>query len=52
MRKLQRRAKSSSGIGTRSVTHNWKFAVVYATSAQNKKSEAEKNLNDVNKKIG
>ncbi len=25
--------------------------VVYATSAQNKKSEAEKNLNDVNKKI-
>lgn len=51
MRKLQRRAKAvlvlvlvvSLTIGS--------SQVVYATSAQNKKSEAEKNLNDVNKKI-
>ena len=37
--------KSSSGIGTRSVTHNWKFAGSVCDIG------TEKNLNDVNKKI-
>ena len=51
MRKLQRRAKAVlASVLVVSLTIG-SSQVVYATSAQNKKSEAEKNLNDVNKKI-
>ena len=50
MRKTTETGKSSSGIGTVVSLTIGSSQVVYATSAQNKKSEAEKNLNDVNKK--
>lgn len=51
MRKLQRRAKAVLALVLVVSLTIGSSQVVYATSAQNKKSEAEKNLNDVNKKI-
>ena len=51
MRKLQRRAKAVLALVLVVSLTIGSAQVVYATSAQNKKSEAEKNLNDVNKKI-
>lgn len=51
MRKLQRRAKAVLALVLVVSLTLGSSQVVYATSAQNKKSEAEKNLNDVNKKI-
>lgn len=51
MRKLQRRAKAVLALILVVSLTIGSSQVVYATSAQNKKSEAEKNLNDVNKKI-
>ena len=51
MRKLQRRAKAVLALVLVVSLSIGSSQVVYATSAQNKKSEAEKNLNDVNKKI-
>ena len=51
MRKLQRRAKAVLALVLVVSLTIGSTQVVYATSAQNKKSEAEKNLNDVNKKI-
>lgn len=51
MRKLQRRAKAVLALVLVVSLTIGSSEVVYATSAQNKKSEAEKNLNDVNKKI-
>lgn len=51
MRKLQRRAKAVLALVLVVSLTTGSSQVVYATSAQNKKSEAEKNLNDVNKKI-
>ena len=51
MRKLQRRAKAVLALVLVVSLTVRSSQVVYATSAQNKKSEAEKNLNDVNKKI-
>ena len=51
MRKLQRRAKVVLALVLVVSLTIGSSQVVYATSAQNKKSEAEKNLNDVNKKI-
>lgn len=51
MRKLQRRAKAVLALVLVVSLTIGSSKVVYATSAQNKKSEAEKNLNDVNKKI-
>lgn len=51
MRKLQRRAKAVLALVLVVSFTIGSSQVVYATSAQNKKSEAEKNLNDVNKKI-
>lgn len=51
MRKLQRRAKAVLAAALVVSLTIGSSQVVYATSAQNKKSEAEKNLNDVNKKI-
>ena len=50
MRKLQRRAKAVLALVLVVSLTIGSSQVVYATSAQNKKSEAEKNLNDVNKK--
>ena len=51
MRKLQRRAKAVLALVLVVSLTIGSSQVVYATSAQNKKSEAEMNLNDVNKKI-
>ena len=51
MRQLQRRAKAVLALVLVVSLTIGSSQVVYATSAQNKKSEAEKNLNDVNKKI-
>ena len=51
MRNLQRRAKAVLALVLVVSLTIGSSQVVYATSAQNKKSEAEKNLNDVNKKI-
>lgn len=51
MRKLQRREKAVLALVLVVSLTIGSSQVVYATSAQNKKSEAEKNLNDVNKKI-
>ena len=51
MRKLQRRAKAVLALVLVVSLTIGSSQVVYAKSAQNKKSEAEKNLNDVNKKI-
>ena len=51
MRKLQRRAKAVLALVLVVSLTIGSSQVVYATSPQNKKSEAEKNLNDVNKKI-
>ncbi len=51
MRKLQRRAKAVLALVLVVSLTIGSSQVAYATSAQNKKSEAEKNLNDVNKKI-
>ena len=51
MRKLQRRAKAVLALVLVVSLTIGSSQGVYATSAQNKKSEAEKNLNDVNKKI-
>ena len=51
MRKLQRRAKAVLALVLVVSLTIGSSQVVYATSAQNKNSEAEKNLNDVNKKI-
>lgn len=51
MRKLQRLAKAVLALVLVVSLTIGSSQVVYATSAQNKKSEAEKNLNDVNKKI-
>lgn len=51
MRKLQRRAKAVLALVLVVSLTIGSSQLVYATSAQNKKSEAEKNLNDVNKKI-
>ena len=51
MRELQRRAKAVLALVLVVALTIGSSQVVYATSAQNKKSEAEKNLNDVNKKI-
>ena len=51
MRKLQRRAKAVLALVLVVSLTIGSSQVVYATSAQSKKSEAEKNLNDVNKKI-
>ena len=51
MRKLQRRAKAVLALVLVVSLTIGSSQVVYATSAQNKKSEAEKNLNDVNIKI-
>lgn len=51
MRKLQRRAKAVLALVLVVSLTIGSSQVVYATSAQNKKSEAEKNLNDANKKI-
>lgn len=51
MRKLQIRAKAVLALVLVVSLTIGSSQVVYATSAQNKKSEAEKNLNDVNKKI-
>lgn len=51
MKKLQRRAKAVLALVLVVSLTIGSSQVVYATSAQNKKSEAEKNLNDVNKKI-
>lgn len=51
MRKLQRRAKAVLALVLVVSLTIGSSQAVYATSAQNKKSEAEKNLNDVNKKI-
>ena len=51
MRKLQRRAKAVLALVLVVSLTIGSSQVVYATSAQNKKSEAEKNLNDVNQKI-
>lgn len=51
MRKLQRWAKAVLALVLVVSLTIGSSQVVYATSAQNKKSEAEKNLNDVNKKI-
>ena len=51
MRKLQRRAKAVLALVLVVSLTIGSSQVVYATSAQNTKSEAEKNLNDVNKKI-
>ena len=51
MRKLQRRAKAVLALVLVVSLTIGSSQVVYATSAQTKKSEAEKNLNDVNKKI-
>ena len=51
MRKLQGRAKAVLALVLVVSLTIGSSQVVYATSAQNKKSEAEKNLNDVNKKI-
>ena len=51
MRKLQRRAKAVLALVLVVSLTIGSSQVVYATSAQNKKSEAEQNLNDVNKKI-
>ena len=51
MRKLQRRAKAVLALVLVVSLTIGSSQVVYATSAQNKKSDAEKNLNDVNKKI-
>lgn len=51
MRKPQRRAKAVLALVLVVSLTIGSSQVVYATSAQNKKSEAEKNLNDVNKKI-
>ena len=51
MRKLQRRAKAVLALVLVVSLTIGSSQVVYATSAQNKKSEAEKNLNDVNKMI-
>lgn len=51
MRKLQRRAKAVLALVLVVSLTIGSSQVVYATSAQNKKSEAEKNLNDINKKI-
>ena len=51
MRKLQRRAKAVLALVLVVSLTIGSSQVEYATSAQNKKSEAEKNLNDVNKKI-
>lgn len=51
MRKLQRRTKAVLALVLVVSLTIGSSQVVYATSAQNKKSEAEKNLNDVNKKI-
>ncbi len=51
MRKLQRRAKAVLALVLVVSLTIGSSQVVYATSAQNKKSEAEKNLNDVNKRL-
>ena len=51
MRKLQRRAKAVLALVLVVSLTIGSSQVVYATSAQNKKTESEKNLKDVNKKI-